>query len=187
MLTMRIRNLVAGTMLLGALVGGSAGMALAQGDTTQGPHSHPAHIHSGDCTDFDPNPVAPLNNIEPRLNDVDDDDDDNANTPQGILTASPVLYSESDEIEFSFYDDVLATSHVIVVHESAENIQNVIACGDIGGVVVDDYLAIALHPLNDSGYTGIAILNADNDGEVDVEVYLAEPAVETEPAATPAA
>ena len=36
-------------------------------------------------------------------------------------------------------------------------------------------LVIALHPQNDSGYFGIAILSKDDDGNVDVEVYLAEP------------
>lgn len=171
-----------GIALVGCLMTGAAGVALAQDDEAPVTPSRPAHIHSGDCTNFDPNPVAPLTNLEPRLNDDAED-----NNTQGILTATLVLYSESDEIELSFEDDVLATSHSIVVHESEENIQNYIACGDIGGVVVDDELVIALHPLNDSGFHGIAVLDADDNGEVDVEVYLAEPAGDAVPAATPQA
>jgi len=176
-----------GALLVGSLAIGGAGVALAQDDSsTDGEHSHPAHIHIGDCANLDPNPAAPLNNITARSSDEDDDAEDTDLAPQGVLTAPAVLYSESDDIELSFEDDVLASSHSIVVHESEENIQNYIACGEIGGVVVDGELVISLRPLNDSGYTGIAKLDSDDDGNVDVEVYLAEP-MSTEPVATPAA
>lgn len=181
MASSRLARLVAGTVLVGSIVGAGAGMALAQDDDAAAEPSHPAHIHAGSCADLDPNPVAPLNNVAPRLND---DEDDNA--AQGILTAPRVLYSETDDIDLNFEDDVLASSHAVVVHESEEQIQNYIACADIGGVVVDGDLVIALQPVNDSGYTGIVKLDSDDEGEVDVEIYLAEPA-STEPAATPAA
>jgi hypothetical protein len=185
----RLTTLIAGTILLGSLVGAGANVALAQDDeVTVGP-SHPAHIHAGTCAEFDPNPVAPLTNIEQRLNE---DEEDNA--PQGILTAATVLYSQSEEVELNFEDDVLAASHVIAVHESEENIQNYIACADIGGVVVDGSLVVSLQPMNDSGYSGIAVLGTDDNGQVDVEIYFAEPVTtepteptSTEPAATPAA
>jgi len=117
----------------------------------------------------------------------EESDDETANSPQGVLTAPPVLYSLSEEIELSFQDDVLATTHSINVHESEENIQNYIACGEIGGVVVDGELAISLRSMNESGSSGIAILTEDGDGNVDVAVYLAEPVTTEEnvPDATP--
>lgn len=174
-----LKNIALGAVVATSLAIGGVGLALAQDEEVAA--SHPVHIHAGDCANLDPNPVVPLNNIEPRLND--DSDDETANSPQGVLTASTVLYSLSDEFEFSFDDDMLATSHAINVHESEENVQNYIACGDIGGVVVDDQLMIALHPLNDSGHSGIAVLTKDGDGNVDVEIYLAEPGPESE--ATP--
>jgi len=177
-----LKHLTLGVVLLGSLGLGSSGFVLAQDDEEEAvTPSHPAHIHAGDCVDLDPNPAAPLNNIEPLLNDSDDD---NANEPQGYLTAAKVLYSDSEDVDLAF-DDVLAETHSINVHESDENIENYIACGEIGGVVVDDQLVISLHAQNDSGYTGIAILSKDDDGNVDVEVYLAEPADGEGPAATP--
>jgi hypothetical protein len=181
MASTRLTRLVAGTILIGSIVGAGAGVAFAQDEPAADEPSHPAHIHAGSCAELDPNPVAPLTNVAPRLNE---DEEDNA--AQGILTATRVLYSESEDVELNFEDDVLASSHAIAVHESEENIQNYIACADIGGVVVDGELVVALQPMNDSGYTGIAKLDADDNGQVDVEIFLSEPA-STEPAATPAA
>jgi hypothetical protein len=177
-----LKNLTLGAVLVGGLSIGGAGLALAQEEEAPAA-SHPAHIHAGDCANLDPNPAAPLNNVEPRLEDSDAED---ANQPEGVLTASPVLYSDSEEIELK-WDDVLASSHSINVHESDENIDVYIACGEIGGIVVDDTLVIALHSMNDSGYSGIAILEKDGD-EVDVEVYLSEPVTDDNtPDATPVA
>ncbi len=152
------------------------GTVLAQDEPATA--SHPAHIHAGTCDELDPNPIGPMNNIVPQVNE--DSDDENANSPRGVLTAAPVLYSLSDEIELQFEDDVLATSHSINVHERDENIQNYVACGEIGGMLVDGKLSVSLRSMNDSGYSGIAVLTADGNGEIDVEVYLAEPVVAAE-------
>jgi hypothetical protein len=175
-----ISQFTAGLVLIGALALGTASVALSEEEEPTPDVSHPSHIHVGDCPNLDPNPAAPLNNIEPRLDEGDEDD---ANQPEGVLTAARVLYAQSEDVEYS-WDDMLATSHAINVHMSDEDIESYIACGDIGGVVVDDTLVIALQPQNDSGYHGIAILTKDEDDNVDVEVYLAEPAT-TEPEATP--
>jgi hypothetical protein len=137
--------------------------------------SHPSHIHPGTCAELDPNPAAPLNYVVPRDQSDDEDDDENENQPEGVLTAPRVLHAESDDVELS-WDDMMASSHAINVHLSDDEISTYIACGDIGGVVVDDQLVIALLPQNDSGYHGIAILDKDDDGNVDVDLYLAEPA-----------
>jgi hypothetical protein len=173
-----LKRLAFGSLLAGSLVAGGVGV-VAQDEAATGP-SHPAHIHAGTCDDLEPNPVAPLNNLELRQNEDADD-----NTVQGTLTASQMFWSGSDELDLN-WDDMLATSHSVNVHESDENIQTYIACGEIGGIVVDDSLVIGLHQLNDSGYSGIAILRKDGDDNVDVEVYLAgPPASEMDPAATP--
>jgi hypothetical protein len=172
-------QLATGLVLIGAVAFGGAGLVVAQDDAEEPDVSHPSHIHAGTCDELDPNPAAPLNNVEPRLNDSDDED---ANQPEGVLTAPRVLYADSEEVDLS-WEDMMATSHAVNVHLSDEEISTYIACGDIGGVVVDDQLTIALEPQNDSGYHGIAILEQDEDGNVDVEIYLAEPADESD--ATP--
>ena len=69
--------------------------------------------------------------------------------------------------------DIVGGGHAIIVHESAENIQNYIACGDIGGSSCSAAdLPIGLAPLNDSGYSGVALLHDNGDGTTTVSVFL---------------
>jgi hypothetical protein len=180
-----LRNRSLAAALFGSLMSlalaGSAGTALAQ-ETAEGMPAHPAFIQAGDCSNLDENPVGTLEVVGPMVPEGDEEE-----TPevQGALGASSVLYAESEDVELPF-DDVLAESHSVVVHLSEEEIQTNISCGEVGGVVIDDKLVIALHSVNDSGYTGIAILEKDGDDKVDVEIYLAEPVnPENVPDATP--
>jgi hypothetical protein len=146
--------------------------------------AHPAFIQAGECDDLEANPVGTLEVVGPLATEGEGDDEDTPEA-QGALDASPVLHSNSEDVELSF-DDMLAESHSVVVHESEADIQTILSCGEIGGIVIDDKLVIALHSMNESGYTGIAMLDKDDDGNVDVEIYLAEPVVENVPDATPA-
>jgi len=140
----------------------------------------------GSCADLDPNPAYPLDDVGPRLND--DDEMPASEDTKGSLNAAPVEYSETAEIDVKF-DDLFTAAHAINVHESAQNIQNYIACGDIGGVVLDNKVYIALHELNDSGYSGIAIVEKDGDDNSKVTIYLSRDLQAASPEAegTPAA
>jgi plastocyanin len=68
-------------------------------------------------------------------------------------------------------NDLLSGQFALNVHESVDQIQNYIACGEIGGRVVDNRLVIGLRELNDSGFTGVAVLAGTDEG-TDVTVYL---------------
>jgi hypothetical protein len=176
-----LKSMALTSVLAGSLLVGGGGMVLAQDEETTGP-AFPNHIHAGTCDELDPNPIAPLENITAWLNDTDDETE---NAPQGVLTAAMVYRGETD-VDLSL-EDILAESHSINVHESEENIQNYIACGEIGGVVVDDdgeTLVVALRPMNDSGYFGLAFLEGGDDG-TNVKVWLAEPAAAPDVEATP--
>jgi hypothetical protein len=164
---------------LGAFGGG----VLAQ-DATETPEgavvTHPAHVHMGSCAELDPNPAYPLNNVGPRT-----DDDGNPPDPDeimGSLSSNPVEVSETD-IEVNL-DDILIEAHAINVHLSDQEVTTYIACGDLGGPVMDDKLFIGLSEQNDSGYNGIAILEKDGDN-TKVTIYLASSAAATD--ATPEA
>ncbi|HET7092336.1 MAG TPA: hypothetical protein VFI22_02635, partial [Thermomicrobiales bacterium] len=63
-------------------------------------------------------------------------------------------------------DDLLgSTPYVMLVHKSAEDYTTYIACGELGGPVVNDQLVAALRPLNDSGFYGVAILSRATSGD----------------------
>jgi hypothetical protein len=92
-------------------------------------------------------------------------------------------------------DDLLATSHAINAHDSAEKMDAYIVCGEIGGPRrADGSVAIGLREVNGSGYEGIAYLtpNAGDPTMTDVWVFVAPKLAEEErlipePAASPEA
>ncbi len=168
-----LRSVLVGFVLLCVVAISGASLVAAQ----EAPEAaHPAHIHEGICAELNPSPKAPLENVIPRQPEEEEAE------PLGVLTAPTVLYSQTD-VDLNL-DDILASPHAINIHESQENAQNYIACGDIGGIEVENQLAIGLHSQNDSGYHGVAVLER-NDDQTTVRVYLVEPVDGA--AATPAA
>ena len=146
---------------------GAFGATVVAQDETETVVTHPAHVHAGTCAELDPNPAYPLDNVGPRL--TDDDELPASEDIKGSLTANAVEYSQT-EIDVNL-DDLLTEAHALNVHESDQNIGNYIACGDIGGPVLDDKLYIGLTEQNDSGYVGIATFEKKDD-KTEVTVYL---------------
>jgi len=146
---------------------------LARGQETDAPH--PAHIHAGTCDNLG-DIVAPLTDV--------------TELTAGEVFGAPsaVLVKESETEVALPLGDILSAPHAINIHESAEAIQNYIACGDIGGRVVDGDLVIGLRELNDSGHHGVAVLVGGDEG-TGVTLYLAEEGTgaEAEQDAAPAA
>jgi hypothetical protein len=69
---------------------------------------HPTHIHEGDCRDLDPK--YPLNNVELQTTDLTGSSDTTIDVPLRELLASP---------------------HLILIHQSPTMIGSYAACGDI--------------------------------------------------------
>jgi plastocyanin len=132
----------------------------ARGQELEADAPHPAHIHSGTCDNLG-DIVAPLSDVTEKT----------AGESFGAATALLVKESESD-VPLPL-GDILSAPHAINIHESAEAIQNYIACGDIGGRVIDGDLVIGLRELNGSGHHGVAVLEGNDDG-TGVTVYLSE-------------
>jgi plastocyanin len=152
----------------GALMLGSAVMISGPASAHEGT-AHPAHIHTGQCP-------APGDVVFP-LNDLGGENATNgtpmATEPMGSTSAIPVDMSLT-KVD-SALNDLLDGNHAIVVHESKENIQNYIMCGDLGGTVMGGTdLAVGLGQLNDSGYSGVAWLHDNGDGTTNVTVFATE-------------
>jgi hypothetical protein len=118
---------------------------------------HPAHIHDGTC--------EALGAIVYPLNDV----------TGGAESAAGAIAVELSvtRVEASLAD-ILGAPHAINIHESAENIGNYIACGNVVGTPNGADLFIGVGELNDSGYAGIAWLHDNGDGTTTVSVFIAE-------------
>jgi hypothetical protein len=133
-----------------ALMSLAAG-AVARESTPAAVMAHPAHIHMGTCAELDPNPTHPLNDVT----QVEDSE---------VATSTIAIEATLDEL--------LASPFAINAHESNENITTYAACGDIAGPVVDGQLLVPMRAQNDSGISGIAVLQANDAGGTDVTVYL---------------
>jgi plastocyanin len=139
-------------------ISASAPLVWAQGEDDA---PHPAHIHSGSCDN--------LGDIVVPLTDVVEN---TAGEVFGSDQAVPVEVSDTDDIELSL-SEILSAPHAINIHQSAEDIQIYIACGDIGGRVIDGDLLIGLQEIDGSGHQGVARLETDDDDETEVTIYLA--------------
>ena len=144
---------------------GSVGLAqnpVAGGE--DGPH--PAHIHAGTCDELG-DVVFPLEDVA-----IQEGERSGAESALPIKTGYTLVDAPLEEI--------VAGGHAINVHLSGEEIEEYIACGDIGGVVTTDdeegtdELTIALSELNGSGHVGVAWLGALGD-QTEVSVTLIEP------------
>lgn len=89
----------------------------------------------------------------------------------GAAEAAVVTYSLL-EIPASL-DDLIAAPHAVAVTSGSEDLTDWVACGEIGGFVDVDGVAVGLRPPDGAGLAGIAILWDDGDS-VEVELYLAE-------------
>jgi hypothetical protein len=162
---------VTGMLLLGFILSFGVVAATAQDATPVTDGGRPAHIHTGSCPDVG-EVVAPLNNLTSPGGTADD-----LGTPTDMMTGRgiPAEYSWTN-VPLSL-DDIVAGEHAINVHESNENIDTYIACGDVGGTVDEDgSLVIGLAEVDGSGYAGIAVLspNPDDPTTTDVSVFIAE-------------
>lgn len=166
-----MRRSIQGSMALGlvtVVIFGALGAGLTAQELVEA--SHPSHVHQGTCADLDPNPEYPLANVAPVSPDAE----------PGAVEAGVTSLDIS-------LDELLAKPFAINLHESAENVENYIACGDIAGTVVEGVLAIGLNEQNGSGYSGVAVLSTSNSGGTDVTTYLGFGLSRDVAAATPVA
>jgi hypothetical protein len=62
-------------------------------------------------------------------------------------------------------DTLLAGEHAVMVYDSDETLQAV-ACGNVGGALMDDTLVVGLAEMGVPGHTGFALFRPDGDQTV---------------------
>jgi hypothetical protein len=162
---------VAATALLA-----SSGIAFAQeespatedpgtGEVASSAQAHPLHIHDGSCD---------------QLGDV--------KFPLGEISTDLMVHNEAvggaedQEVALNLtlvaatLADLTSAPHSINIHQSEEDMDTHLACGDIAGSIIDGgTLVIRLDQLDGSGYLGFALLREEpeptEDGQVATAVY----------------
>ena len=156
----------------------SSGIAFAQEEspTTEDPASmngeaegsaqaHPLHIHDGSCDQLG-DVIFPLGEISTDL----------------MIHNEAVGGAEDQEVALNLtlvaatLGDLTSAPHAINIHQSEEDMDTHLACGDITGSIIDgDTLVIRLDELDGSGYLGFALLREEpeptDDGQVATAVY----------------
>ena len=154
---------------------GASPVAVSQ--TSSGERVLPSGIHNGTC--------AQVGDVAYQLADV--------GLPQGAQpVGQPAIpaYQGITEVPGVTLDDLINGQFALVVHESAQAMQNLIACGDIGGSRFGDTILFGVGQLNNSGYGGVALISANPNGGLNVVVYLTSNAssqATASPVASPAA
>lgn len=174
------------SLRLGSVVALAAMSFMAPSIAAQeGDEAHPAHIHAGTCEALG-DVVLPLTDIAPPPADAE---------ISGHESAHAVKIGET-EVDMPL-QEIVDGGHAINVHLSADEIDTYIACGDIGGAVMENAdgrtsLVIGLGELNGSGNSGVAWLGADGD-VTEVVIMLIKPeemggaGAEASPEVSPAA
>ncbi len=143
---------------------------------------YPVHIHAGSCDELG-DIVFPLNPLTRVSADVPPGGTpvEAIPTAEVALDATPADAATTDEttvvagsstiVEASL-EDILAEQHAINAHQSPENLEDYIACGDLPSEATDGEVRIELQEVNNSGYTGFAHLQDNEDGTTTVTVGL---------------
>ncbi|MDP9473491.1 MAG: hypothetical protein M3Q71_22985 [Chloroflexota bacterium] len=186
----RFSTTVALTAALGlSVLDGSAGLAQdATPEMASQPTgmTRPAHIHRGTCDSLDPNPLIPLTDVGITPSGSSGNATPVASPMAGNMMAGGAIPVEQSITEIPVpIADILAAPHAINVHESAQNVQNYIACGTIGGTQFGDTLMFGLQQMNNSGFSGVALLSDNGQGGTNVLVYLVQGAAAGGAMATP--
>jgi hypothetical protein len=170
----RGRRSAQGAMIVLVILALSGGMrAVAQDETPVEEANvvppHPVAIHEGTCLEPTAEAAYTIGDAGPPTTDDDETPtlDDVRGTPSGLGVD---VASETIDVNL---DDLLIEdrTYILMVHESAETYDTYIACSEIGGAVLDDTLLLGIRPLNNSEYSGVAVLKAAGD-QTEVTAYL---------------
>jgi hypothetical protein len=153
----------------------------------QGPF--PVDIHSGTCTDWTTEPIYDMGEMQVTNVWAPGDQeagDTGGEVPEAAASLGPVYQVNTDETDFDAAQLVEEGEHVIAVHQSAEDYETLVACGNILDFTQDGNLIVPLQPVGESNLTGVTLIG---DNGFNAYLWQCEPveqAAEEQPTVPPA-
>jgi hypothetical protein len=151
---------------------------------------HPVDIHTGTCTDWTTEPAFDVGDmLETNVAAPDEQEpgDMEGEVPAGAEELGPV-FKIDNETEFGG-DELIEDGGplVVAVHQSAENYEELVACGTVLPIIEDDDLYVILQPVGESNQTGFLKISREG-GEASGYLWSCEPLEPkpAEPTPTPA-
>jgi hypothetical protein len=150
------------SLFFGSTVGSAVAQEAAAEATPGGPsEGYPVSIHEGTCAEPTSEPAWEIGTAlsigvgqeEPEV-------------VGAALTRT--ITATSNDLDLNI-DSVVESDHLIAVHASPEEENVLVACGQIAGIKVNGELVVALVPVGDSQVNGIAIINEDSAGMLELE------------------
>ena len=164
-------GLGAGGLVLGS---GAAQQTTPAAEERRGDEpAHPVAFHTGSCQRPSEDAAYTLGVVGPQQ--TDEGQLVGAEDIRGRLTTPPIL--EGNGTVDAPLEELLDENepYVLAVHESAEAFGTILACGEVAGALVNDQITLALRPVDDSDYAGVAALGAtDEDGTAGTVILFAE-------------
>ena len=132
---------------------------IATEETAAGTTVYPASIHEGTCEVL--GPVAfPLADV---------------GVPKGgEIVGQPAIpaYEGTTILPNVKLDDLIFGQYVVAVSASSQDLDTIVACGDIGGTLFGDNLLFGLPPRDVPGIAGATQIVQLSDGSVQITVYV---------------
>ena len=156
---LRPRHLIAGLALASSLALGTTALAqeATPGATPGGPsEGFPVAVHEGTCDNPTAEPLFDLGNAVAPGTGEDE--------PETVGQQTGAIVLQTDGTIDATLDDLGNAPHVVAVHQSPEEYDTIIACGEIAGIKTDGRLVVALAPVGDSTTVGVAVFNEDESG-----------------------
>lgn len=116
-------------------------------------HGQPAMIQAGACDSLGASAFTLVG-----VGAVEDTDGLPISTPAAVGPESAAKVKLSVSTIDATVDQLVSAGNSIVVYHSDDEMDNIVACGEIGGIQLGDDLIVGLKPVGEEGETGIALL-----------------------------
>lgn len=126
---------------------------------------HPVRIHEGSCQSLGPEAFS----LTGPGATVDLDGNAIA-TPHPVNADRAYQVMSSDTTIDTTVDDLMTTEHAVMLYDNDEDMR-AIACGNIGGAMLDDTLVAGLGEVGIPGHVGFALFQPDGD-KTDVTILI---------------